>query len=144
MIVIQDHTREAYRRIAWALVWPINALWKPGQFSRLPSAQVGTLARYVLCNLRSHPVRTSLALSAPYRIADSREVAVYFQRGWKTVFPGARGLYVFSAVGFNANHTQALLHVDYHCALCGEGNWVLMRKLNGRWVVETTASAWIS
>ena len=39
-----------------------------------------------------------------------------------------------SAVGFNKDHTRALVYVAHHCgSLCGGGMYHLMAKKNGKW-----------
>ncbi len=39
-----------------------------------------------------------------------------------------------SAVGFNREHTRALVYVAHHCGnLCGGGTYHLMAKKNGKW-----------
>lgn len=39
-----------------------------------------------------------------------------------------------SAVGFNNEHTRALVYVGHHCGnLCGGGTYHLMVKMNGTW-----------
>lgn len=39
-----------------------------------------------------------------------------------------------SAVGFNPEHTRALVYVGHHCgSLCGGGTYHLMVKRNGKW-----------
>jgi hypothetical protein len=51
--------------------------------------------------------------------------------------PGASGFIVFSEVAFNRDLTEALFYTEFHCgSLCAEEKYVLMRKVNGRWVVQ--------
>lgn len=145
-IVIQDHTQQAYRHAVLAMVWPAAVLSRQRPTSRLPALQASTYIHYLLGNLRPHPVRQNLALSAQYRLADAGAVATYGQdwARWEALFPGNSGYFVLSTVGFNSDQTQALLHVDHICGLCGHGGYVLLRKVNGRWVIETEASSWVS
>jgi hypothetical protein len=145
VLVIQNRTQQAYRHWLLTLVWPVIALSNQRPRSRLPSLQTGTFCRYLLGSLRSHPVRR-LTLSGPYRLADPAAVAAYGQKGprWEALFPQSMGYTVLSAVGFNADQTQALLQADHFCGLCGHGGYILLRKVNGRWVIEAEAGSWIS
>jgi hypothetical protein len=145
-IVIRDHTQRAFRHVVLALVWPGAVLSRQRPISRLPTLQATTYVRYLLGNLRPHSVRQNLALSAQYRLADTGAVATYGQdwTRWEALFPGSSGYFVLSTVGFNSDQTQALLHVDHVCGLCGHGGYVLFRRVNGRWVVEAEASSWVS
>ncbi len=145
-IVVQNHTQREYRHVVLALVWPAALLSKQRPISRLPALQATTYIRYLLGNLRSHPVRQNLALSAQYRLANAGAVATYGQdwARWKTLFPGSSGYFELSTVGFNSDQTQALLHVDHVCGLCGHGGYVLLRKVNGRWAVAAEVSSWVS
>jgi hypothetical protein len=85
-------------------------------------------------------------LSVAYRLANSEEVATYGRdwKHWDALFPKAAGYFALSHVGFNADCTQALLYVEHICGLCGHGGYVLMRKVDGRWTVETEAGTWVS
>ena len=50
-----------------------------------------------------------------------------------------------SHVGLNLNKTEALLYVDHFCGgLCGRGEYVLMRKVNGVWHVVDSHVTWVS
>jgi hypothetical protein len=60
-------------------------------------------------------------------------------------YPGSEsvGLVGLSRVGFNADHTQALLYAVHWCGSgCGDGMFVLLRKENDQWSIryETIAS----
>lgn len=49
-------------------------------------------------------------------------------------YKGAPGIYGFSLVYFNANHTVALVYATHYCgSLCGEGFWVALALENGEW-----------
>jgi hypothetical protein len=60
-------------------------------------------------------------------------------------YPGSEtvGLVGLSRVGFNADHTQALIYAVHWCGSgCGDGMFVLLRKENNQWNIryETIAS----
>jgi hypothetical protein len=60
-------------------------------------------------------------------------------------FPNNFGFFVVSHVGLNLNKTEALLYVEHFCGgLCGGGDYVLMRKLNGAWHVVERHMTWVS
>ena len=60
-------------------------------------------------------------------------------------FPNSAGLISFSKVGFNNQHDQALVYVGLSCGwLCGEGKYVLLKKVNGKWAIQKEQSLWVS
>jgi hypothetical protein len=60
-------------------------------------------------------------------------------------FQNNLGYFVVSRVGLNLNETEALLYVEHFCGgLCGGGEYVLMRKLNGAWHVVDHRGTWVS
>jgi len=60
-------------------------------------------------------------------------------------FPNSFGFFVVSHVGLNLNKTEALLYVDHFCGgLCGGGDYVLMRKVNGVWHIVERHMTWVS
>ncbi len=144
LIVIQADTQPPHRPWAVALARPALVFSAGRPRPQAASLEAGMYARFLLANLRPHPVRPGLVLSAPYRLADSAAVAAYGLARWEALFPHNYGHFVLSAVGFNADQTEALFHVDHVCGLCGHGDDVLLRKVNGRWVIETVAGTWIS
>jgi hypothetical protein len=61
------------------------------------------------------------------------------------IFPKNVGYFVVSHVGLNLNKTEALLYFDQFCGgLCGGGEYVLMRKVNGVWHVVDHHGTWVS
>jgi hypothetical protein len=60
-------------------------------------------------------------------------------------FPNNLGFFVVSRVGLNLNKTEALLYVEHFCGgLCGGGEYVLMRKVDGVWHVVDHHGTWVS
>jgi hypothetical protein len=115
VIVIQNRTQQL-RPFVSALVWPASLFLKERPISRIPEVQAVTFSSYLV----RHGQR------------------------WETLAQHSVGYMVLSAAGFNAGQTQALVHVDHVCGLCGHGDDVLLRKVNGRWIVEATANTWVS
>jgi hypothetical protein len=57
----------------------------------------------------------------------------------------ANGLFTFSEIVFNKQHTRAVLKYSFHCGmLCGHGNTVLLKKVNGKWKFGRLCGGWIS
>ena len=60
-------------------------------------------------------------------------------------FPNNFGFFVVSHVGLNLGKTEALLYVNHFCGgLCGSGDYVLMRKVNGVWHIVDRYRTWVS
>jgi len=60
-------------------------------------------------------------------------------------FPNNFGFFVVSHVGLNLSKTEALLYIDHFCGgLCGGGDYVLMRKVNGVWHIVDRHDTWVS
>jgi len=60
-------------------------------------------------------------------------------------FPNNLGFFVVSHVGLNLQKTEALVYVEHFCGgLCGGGEYVLMRKVNGVWHVADHHNTWVS
>jgi len=72
------------------------------------------------------------------------ESKLYPTEAFEKRFPRNYGYHTFSRVGFNRELTEAVFYTEHMCALCGEGKYVFMRKLNGKWTVLSTASRWVS
>lgn len=93
----------------------------------------------------------SFSVSTQVRLISEEELHKYFGEGgtsWDGFhkdFPNAHGIGGFSRVAFNGDHSLALFYTSYTCGgLCGNGNYVLMKKINGEWKETNSAMAWIS
>ena len=118
-IVIQDRTEPGRHPLEMALLWPVALA--SGERS-LPAVEAGTDVRWILARLRSHPIRRLDSLRAG-RLAHSPWAE---QVGYLTL----------TSVGFNSDQTQALFYaVGPHC---GNGDYVLMRKVEGHWVIASS------
>ncbi|HEY5029734.1 MAG TPA: hypothetical protein VIK39_15105 [Candidatus Angelobacter sp.] len=57
----------------------------------------------------------------------------------------ATGLFTFSEIAFNRQHTRAALWYSFSCGgLCGHGNTVVLKKVNGKWKMSRTCGGWIA
>ncbi len=51
----------------------------------------------------------------------------------------------FSAVGFNAERTKALVHFGWHAhPMIGTGQFLLMEKKEGKWAIVALKESWVS
>jgi hypothetical protein len=108
----------------------------------LPQLSVAMLYNFAVSNFRAHDLERRFKLSARYELiawADLKDGVPHDQR-----FAGNYGYLSFSAIAFNRNFTEALFHADHLCGLCGGGEDVWMRKVNGVWIAEARHSTWVS
>lgn len=55
------------------------------------------------------------------------------------------GLFTFSEIVFNREHTRAALWYGFHCGmLCGHGNTLVLTMVKGRWKISKICGGWIS
>jgi hypothetical protein len=96
-----------------------------------------------------------LPLDVPYELVTKAEIGTLFKStvtsGWQNFtgrYPGARGYYSFSAVGFNEEKTHAIVQMNNLCgSLCGYGSPHFLEKVDGKWrEIKVTAkySFWVS
>jgi hypothetical protein len=109
-----------------------------------------TLADYARKNNKQNELFLQ-DLGITNELISREEVAQLFGKGgggWETFYkqhPGSLGLVSFSKVGFNSNHDQAFVYVVKMCHwLCGDGQYVLLNKENGQWVVKVVQELWVS
>ena len=72
------------------------------------------------------------------------EMALYPNESFWKQFPDNYGYHTFTQVGFNRELTEAVFYTEHICGLCGEGKYVYMRKLDGKWVMVGEDVRWIS
>jgi hypothetical protein len=102
-------------------------------------------------NKESFKLTRNFNIKPQYVLVSEQDLSFDAKAGdwWKTFhdkYPKARGIMTFSRVGFNSNKTQALVYRANHCGgLCGGGNYYLLRKKNGVWVIEgVVGPSWVS
>jgi len=90
-------------------------------------------------------------LGIPNELIAREEVAKFFETGgggWEAFYkryPGSLGLVSFSKVGFNSRHDQAFVYVAKTCHwLCGDGEYILLQKEGGQWMVKVVREIWES
>jgi hypothetical protein len=94
-----------------------------------------------LVPMRYIPVTASEARSAACVVACRRGCgpadACPFTEGDRTRFRDIRAVVSVSAVGFNRDHTRALVYWEILCGqLCGKGRFSLLVEKNGQWAPD--------
>lgn len=95
-------------------------------------------------------VERQLHLKLPYVILGDEEMNALFsiQDGWDNFykkFESATGIIQISRVGFNVEHSQALVCIgEQSYWLAGYGAYFLLEKQNGLWKIADSTNAWIS
>lgn len=65
--------------------------------------------------------------------------------GFYHAFSKATGVTWLSLPGYSANGKTAVVFVSGACgSLCGAGSFWILNKVDGKWVVSSSVSAWIS
>jgi hypothetical protein len=118
---------------------------------REPALQKTTTDAFGNVNVQQAFLRRSVHCAVNCVVIDSAQLESIFKKGggdWLAYykqFPGSPGLLTFSRVGFSTDGAQALFYVSSNCGgLCGGGYYVVMERLNGRWVIEKEINVWVA
>lgn len=118
---------------------------------RLSSISQETIDDFTAKNAKSHQITKSLDLKVKYTLISKEKVDQIFKSvmsGWEEFykqFPDSGGLISFSRAGLNSKGDQALVYMANGCGgLCGAGNYLLLVKKNGEWIVQKKFQAWVS
>jgi hypothetical protein len=114
----------------------------------MPEAEVQTLDNYLLSNKTSQELKVwNLGINY-VMVRDGDLPDGRFDNFWERFYkkyPNSSGLVYFSKVGFNDRHDQAFVYMGRSCGgLCGAGEYVLLNKVNGEWVVRNEQDLWVS
>jgi hypothetical protein len=116
-----------------------------------PALQSSALNAFRKVNTQEALLRRSLHPTIDYELASSAQLEPVFCKHcgfWPAFykqFPGSQGLLKFSGVGFSADGTQAFFYFSNRCeGLCGTGDYVIMEKRDGRWVIRKDIGMWVS
>lgn len=106
-----------------------------------------TRASFILSNVFPRNIRANLQLPSGARafFISRRELEETRPGDAQARFLNDLGYSVVSHAGLNLSGTEAILYVDHFCGgLCGGGNYILMRKLDGVWRVVDGHVVWVS
>ena len=118
--------------------------------SGLPSASKETLNNYFERN-RQQPSHLSpdMQLGIDYALLSAEELSEIMNQlnGWDAFHEkySQAGYMQFSRVGFNETMDQAIVYVgSVPGPMMGSGNYYLMEKRGGQWVIKEQVLAWVS
>ena len=116
-----------------------------------PALQQAALDTFRKINAQQAFLRRSLHPSIDYELVTSAQLEPIFCRhcgfwpAYYKQFPGSQGFLTFSGVGFSADGTQAFFYFSNRCeGLCGTGDYVIMEKHDGRWIIQMEINMWVS
>jgi len=116
-----------------------------GSFMRLQSRpdplRTPLMFSLFLNNLGSHKFERHFNISAEYELLDSVALS---SPNLHERFPWNYGLLTFSSIAFNSDLTDALFYTEHFCGLCSGGEYVLMHKSQGTWVIVNRYGTWVS
>lgn len=109
-----------------------------------------TIGNFLDRNKKSSQLAPGMQLGVDYVLMSQNELhAITSQSNWGEVlnekYPNSHGYLIFSRVGFNNMLDQALIYVgQMRGPLNGNGDYYLMEKQNGQWVIKDQIMVWIS
>jgi hypothetical protein len=107
-------------------------------------ATLATRYKFVAANLLFKRLNREFEIPARYVLASREDLSHWPGNGYDNRFAGSYGYLMFSGVGFSRDMTQAMFYMEHMCGLCGGGRFVLMQKVQGRWVIVREEWTWIS
>jgi hypothetical protein len=110
----------------------------------IPQLRRSILFEFFIANLHAEQLEGRFHLTAKYELPTQEEMNLHPSEQFMRRFPRSYGYLTFSRVAFNRDLTEAFFYTEHVCGLCGEGKYVFMCKVSGRWVVEATAPTWVS
>jgi len=131
---------------------PIDELRDP---SFVPGVSPDTLADFEAKSNESISIRPLVSDIPDTRVVTRAELDAMLPKGHPPMnvqdlfdkhFPGSHGVLSFSRIGFNRDHTQAIVYFSQWCGgLCAKGGYLLYRK-NGRiWqAASPNRTMWVS
>lgn len=102
----------------------------------LPELRKNTLGEFLSVNQQCASIAHKIPSSADYHLFNDSDIP----KTWKYSF-----LVYLSRVGFNPEHTEALVNVglfSYADGNLSEGYYVVLRKLAGKWTLGGTSAVW--
>jgi hypothetical protein len=89
--------------------------------------------------------KASLKLPVKFNLISDLDLKAIFHGTWGELewiayyrrFPDSSGFIMLSRIGFNTEHTQALLYLGSRCGPgCGDIHFLLLEKTNGTWTTK--------
>jgi hypothetical protein len=150
LIVLQSQTtgcpmyEHESAKSEWGHAEPFQQIVK----EMIPEAELQVLDDYLAKNQTQESLKVSNLGLNYVLVKDSDLPDDKFDRFWTKFykkFPDSSGIIFFSKVGFNRRHDQAFVYAGRTCgSLCGSGEYVLLKKLNGNWVIQREHGLWAS
>lgn len=104
----------------------------------IPQLRASVLFEFLIANLLDMQFTKQFTLNVRYELATEQETYLSTSEQFRKRFPDSYGYLTFSRIGFNRDLSEALFYTEHVCDLCGEEKYVYMRKVNGRWIVDTS------
>jgi len=117
--------------------------------SQAPTLQRTTLDAFREVNGQRTTFQHSFSLAFDYEVLDESQLEIVLKTGgWPAFykrFSGSPGIMKLSRVGISADGNQALFSASHECGgLCGGGEYVVMEKRDGRWLIEREIEMWMA
>jgi hypothetical protein len=150
-IMIVDHTSKGVPPGMWA----VTSVQSADTAKFMAKLGADTRQDYQLKNKQSVPLPGPCRLTPQcgyYNVVDLTGIVGMdkgkMEKGWKEFkkrYPTAPGIFVVSRIGFNRDHTEAVLYAAKACGnLCGDGQFIWIVRRDGSWVVAGQTTAWIA
>jgi hypothetical protein len=101
---------------------------------------------YFKVNTKTWLLQRTFTLPKPYELVTSDEIKAMFPSSFRGGRFGELWLEL-SAVGFNADKTQAVVYMEHFCTAdccCADGRSFVLQKQNGKWEVLSGLECWVS
>ncbi len=114
---------------------PVRECYPPGFLKTYG----GVMDEFERVNQQPKLLLRKLAIEKPYKLVPKSVINGFFERyveGWQLFDSQLRaaGYFDVSAVGFNADKTQAFVYIGHSCGnVCGGGTYHLLEKIAGKW-----------
>ncbi|HYJ47199.1 MAG TPA: hypothetical protein VEV81_11360 [Pyrinomonadaceae bacterium] len=121
-------------------------------FKQFPELKLETIDDFHARTKECVSLNSRFEIPIEYVIVSYKEINSLFSKqgldGWDRFYeryPVSSGIIGFSNVGFNRAMNQALVSTSRSCGgLCGAGYFVLLKKEQGVWKVQSKQMTWVS
>lgn len=110
-----------------------------------------TIENFTNANNPASPIQTGMEIEADYTLLSQYGYSQIFsqnQSGWEIFYnhyPNTPGLTTLSHAGFSSTFDQALVYIGTQSNwLAGAGYYLLMKKVEGNWMIDQQVMVWIS